>query len=936
MIHHNFNQSPQLSSSHIPRTPNDPILKVCHYNINSVLKYKQELLTTFPNVDIFSLNETRLPSPKTPLTFPGYTMYRQDRTHKTGGGVLIAIHNSLQSNHVYSGNIEHNELVIVELKMKNNERILLASIYCPPEFSLSNKALDKIVNLHQRHLILGDLNAKHDELGCRTTNKRGRVLDEWILKNNLEIIGSSLPTYQKGDYQEKLDWAMGDTQTALLSNNYTIHPLLGESPSGHQPLTFELNLKPDKREVECARKQFVFTKANWKLYTADLNQKLSQRPAKEVNSINELIEYNSFITKCIVEATETAVPRPTQYKRTQQINPSTVTLRLIKEKHRLYRQMTKDKNNDLLRGQFNRSRILVKNSLSNDSTDAFKRLLSTLSAPKINSQRIWSTVNRFQGKRITREIKHEIKFKGETARFDEEKVELFRKYFQGIFERQQHSSNDHIETDEAVDDFIKENQPNGKHVFPKVTRKELKSILNNLGNTAIGHDGVHNKCLKRHTKLLVSHLLGLFGSCFSLGYVPQDWKLAHIILIHKPDKDPQEPSSYRPISLLSCVGKVMERIVKQRLNRHVGKNKLLPEYQAGFRQKRSTIDNLLQLKHNIELSLEKNRHIALITFDIKGAFDAVWHKALLWKLKEMKVPNYLWCWIHSFLTEREAKIEYKASVSSTFILERGTPQGSPLSPLLYILFTADSLNDIPPHTHANLFADDTSIWSDCNTITNLRKRLQNSVDMFVQWCQRWKLQVQPSKTKLVHFSNHPRRKLKTPLTIIIDRQIVPLANEAKYLGITFDRALKFRTHLKELKKKSSSRIGLIRYLARNAEGDATNTLRNLQKSLVRSTSTYASTIFLNYPNYWKVAQVIQNQGLKAALYLPQYTSTRYIHEQYHEPKLFDYCTQTAIRYLNNAIQNGNSRIINIWQETIENKNKSDLPLSALLPMIATD
>ena len=164
---------------------------------------------------------------------------------------------------------------------------------------------------------------------------------------------------------------------------------------------------------------------------------------------------------------------------------------------------------------------------------------------------------------------------------------------------------------------------------------------------------------------------------------------------------------------------------------------------------------------------------------------------------------------------------------------------------------------------------------------------------------------------------------------------MPLSNEAKYLGVTFDRALNFKTHLKEMKKKTSSRIGLLRYLTRNTEGDSTNTINNLRKSLVRSITTYASTIFLNCKNYWKTAQVIQNQAMKAVLRLPQYTSTRYIHQQLHEVMLFDFCSQASIRYLNNAIQNGNSRILNILHETIKGKNSMDLPLSPLLPMIST-
>ena len=193
---------------------------------------------------------------------------------------------------------------------------------------------------------------------------------------------------------------------------------------------------------------------------------------------------------------------------------------------------------------------------------------------------------------MSREINHELKYQGQKASFDHEKVEIFRQYFADIYKQQTHTEEEHRQTDETVREMIKEKRPAGLLDFPQITEKELKYILDNLGNTAVGHDGVYNKCLKMHTKLLVKHLLALYNSSFALGYVPPDWKIVHIVLIHKPDKGPQEHASYRPINLLSCIGKVME-IVKDRLNKHAEINNLLPEYQAGFRNKKSTVDNIL-------------------------------------------------------------------------------------------------------------------------------------------------------------------------------------------------------------------------------------------------------------------------------------------------------------------------------------------------------
>ena len=200
----------------------------------------------------------------------------------------------------------------------------------------------------------------------------------------------------------------------------------------------------------------------------------------EVNSVDDLIAHNAFVTNCIIEATELAVPKPNQFRRKQQIRPSAVTLRLISEKHHLYRRMKREIDNRSLRNEFNRSRLLVRNSLANDTTASFKKLLNTLSAPKISSQRVWSTVNRFQGKRSSREIKHKLKHQGETARFDNEKLELFNRYFKVIYERQPLTSPDHIATNESVEAFVEGNRQDSNQDYPRISDKELKTVLNNL------------------------------------------------------------------------------------------------------------------------------------------------------------------------------------------------------------------------------------------------------------------------------------------------------------------------------------------------------------------------------------------------------------------------------------------------------------------------
>lgn len=905
-------------------------MKFLHLNVNSIQKYKHELITTFNDVDCFSLNETKLSPSFLSFNLTGFEVFRLDRNSR-GGGVIIAIRHAYQSTLIETGILDGSEYVIIECKRKQRQPpLIIASIYVPPNRTINILLLRKIQLIRKNFLILGDFNASHIDWNCSKTNKNGRILFDWVHDDSISIIGNSDPTFENNDSVAKLDWIFTDFETELDIHDYTTHPSLGTTTMSHRPITFILQDAFEQRSATTARKQLAFHKANWSLYRIELDRLLRTRPPEAVTKEIDLIQYNSFLTDCINRATDLAIPPASSLVRTNPVKPSTTTLRLIQMKHHLYRKMKKESNNTMIKTEFYRLRHLVQNALLNDRKESFIHLMKNLSGPPVNSSRMWSTVNRFKSSRISRKITHSLTFSDTTACFDQEKVDLFRSYFTQVYAPQPNLCQQQIDIDKYITDEIDRFNKRTCLLFPKITLEELVSIIRSLGNTAVGNDGVHNRCLKNGTKLLFRHLLELFNSSLSLGVIPHAWKVGHIILLPKPDKNLHDVRSYRPITLLSCLGKLLERIVKSRLSLFAESNQLLPMNQAGFRRGKSTTDNLLHLTHDIHAHLHRSRQTGLVVFDIKQAFDSVWHNGLLFKLKQLHIPDYLWRWCQQFVTNRQSLIEINSYVSESFVLCRGTPQGSPLSPLLFILYTHDCLLNIPRHTISNLFADDTALWSSSSTTRGLGIRLQESIDAFTQWCYLWKFEIQGEKTKLLRFTNHPRKKYP-PLQLFVNKIPVIEAVSLKYLGVVFDKTLSFTQHAKEIRKRINPRLGLLNYLSRNVDAQGERALLLVYHSLIRSVLTYASPIFmLANRQFWDTMQTVQNKALRLALHLPSYTSSAFIHQQSHQKTIFNYSKEQTIAYMNRAIQHGNTRIMNIIKDTITLKQQIRLPLTDFL------
>ena len=218
------------------------------------------------------------------------------------------------------------------------------------------------------------------------------------------------------------------------------------------------------------------------------------------------------------------------------------------------------------------------------------------------------------------------------------------------------------------------------------------------------------------------------------------------------------------------------------------------------------------------------------------------------------------------------------------------------------------MNGISKHTEHGLFADDTVLWTYATKLPSLTGRLQQSIDAFASWCESWKLQLQPTKTEMIHFRIHPRKRYKHSVEVKVgDITIKPL-DATRYLGVIIDSRLKWRNHLQHIESKMAARTGLLSYLARAAREPNTKTMINIFKSIARTVMVYGYPVMLTANDrVWDRLQIIQNKALRAALDLPSYTSVEYIHRLANVPKIKDYALSSLRQSI--AIANFNQAII---------------------------
>ncbi|KAL4126891.1 hypothetical protein QTP88_011091 [Uroleucon formosanum] len=745
----------------------------------------------------------------------------------------------------------------------NSIPISFVSAYLPSGCQFpKNELTSFILSLKHTFVIGADFNAKHLNWGSRYTNTRGRSLLRVMFSSHAKTITTDAPTYwptHANRHLEILDFFLSNLPNYLKTQATN----LNDPTSNHTPVLLQINTQ--------APSKLSFKQINWPKFrnilsnNTDLNIKLKTKEDIDL-AITSLSEN-------ILLAKNNSLSPTLNTIKSNHITPEISQLIIEKRRAR----------NKWQHSHYPDDRHIY-DSLSNKLKKLFKKhknvlYESHLSSLSPNNGSLWrKTKSLLRHKTIFPPLQRQNCNLAVSA---QDEAELLAQHFSNVFKP--HSilpDNSHLD---QVNKYI--NSPLSMSLPAKhTTPNEISSIIKSLKiHKSPGHDQISNKIVKNFPAKTIIQLTHIYNATLRLSYFPSTWKSAVIIPILKPSKPPDKADSYRPISLLPVLGKILEKILLKRLLKISNEQNALPDLQFGFRPKHATFHQLHRVVDFIASSLETKKYCSAVFLDVTQAFDSVWHIGLLYKLKKIfPAPYYLLR--KSYIENRSFNVKIESFPTLT-IYSLAYPKGSDIAPFLYIIFTVD----IPTteNTTMGTYADDTVILAADSDPDICSHHLQNHLNMLSKWCNTWKIKVNELKSTHITFTLRPKNYPE----VFFNNSVILHSREAKYLRLLLDRRLTWGPHLKNKRKQLNSRLHVIRPLVKSNMNLSNRLL--IYKSLLQPIWSYGIALWgTAKPSNLRTIQAFQSICLRMAAKAPWYVTNAALHQDLKVQPI----NQTAITF----------------------------------------
>lgn len=728
---------------------------------------------------IICVQETFL-NHQTSCFVPNYTCIRADRPSHGGGlatlikrGVDFAVSaNQLQ---LVSG-----EFLAVDIKTRGRS-ITVANIYFPRNSPSITADFEAILSLNAT-IACGDWNAKHP-LWSRGSNALGTKLANLLPRNNFSIHAPTDPTHwAPSGRSSTIDFAIANIPVPIVT--WTTDQL----QSDHAGVVYTITGRPHK----VTKQKRMYQSANWPIFERVVSEELGNLQHETPEQIDVAC---SRFSEAIIKAHDVAVPLMRVKNADEILAPA--TLQLIREKNRLTRRAQRLLDDNPLKTMYKsllkQVKHLVKQSVNKDRN---QRWAQHIRNSEKSPTKFWAVTRRI---RRGRAGVPPIKVNNEMIVDNQRKANEFAKMFaaaHALFVRPQNQFDKATEKRHLE---VLDTMANGPAEF--IDGAEIMAIIGTRKmKVACGCDGVSNLMLKKLPPSALHTLANIFNTAYRLGHWPSPFKRAVVIPLLKQGKSTMQVDSYRPISLLPAVAKIFERAVLVEINKHAEEANVIPDHQFGFRAAHSAAQQATHLSAVITNAKRNHRSCAMISLDIRKAYDSVWHAGLTAKLERYQFPHHLVRLIASFCTLRSFAVRVGGASSNHFPIPAGVPQGSGLSPVLYAIYTADI--KVGRQCKILTFADDTIISVNALQHRTITKRLEVALTAISRYFNKWHISLNPSKTVFFIAPVDRKRKRLPPEPLSVGETTIHLANKLKYLGVTFDACMTFKSHANELRQKA--------------------------------------------------------------------------------------------------------------------------------------
>lgn len=834
------------------------LLHALSWNCGSLRNKTSEILEFVGRAkpDFLGLVETRLTQDA--FDIRGYVSETRLPAGKSGG-IALLVRRGLP----YERIDVDAQLALQAVVIRTADGTIFAIVYKPPQTKLTRQSLDYLFDLGPRVIVMGDFNACHNAWGNHYNNAAGRIVYNYILARDVMMNAPGKPTHfpPNGMTPTTIDFAI--VKNLQYFTDMTIREDLD---SDHSLIGFEFaSVAPE----EVPRAILDYRKADWDGFRKNLDIKIQ---LSHLNSIADIDAAVKQLTDAIHYATNATIPTKIITDKTDGINDEILnSIRIRNAVRRRWRsrrlpedKITYDSWTRKVRWQIREHR----NRLWNDKLKSFQK----------GDRQLWNLLKKFKraGAMIPALVTdNSISFT------DEQKCEVLAEQYAEVHSlstapptlKQHRVRKKVVRYLEGVTGRV------GMDFQGSLTStKEVRAIIAKLSpHKAPGVDGIQNRLLRNLSRKGVVLLVKITNACLIYGYFPAAWKTAVIAPIVKAGKSKNDPQAYRPISLLSTMAKVVEKVVHARVASFTDSNDILIPEQFGYRSGVSTSHQVARIACEAICGFNTGTVTAMVLLDLQRAFDRVWIDGLLYKLIKYGYPGYLVQIISSYLRGRKLQVRVRSALSGTKEIFSGVPQGSILGPLLFNLY----VNDIPtlPTTDVALYADDTAVFAGAWCADAAVAKLQIHIMLLERYYATWKMELNASKSEMIIFTRKqgPDSVARVPLRV--DGLAVTPLNAVRYLGVLLDRRLRFTQHARGISQRALLKLrSVYPLIARGSELSTTNKLL-LYKAAIRPVLTYASPVWAGLSKTETLyLQRMQNKCLRLATGCDRYTRIVDLHD----------------------------------------------------------